>query len=166
MPKRTRSRDQRKPQLKSESVWVGVPIDVRKHIEDVINDRVTALKEISEISRVFTGKLNLSIGNNSLNELEAILSSEMDKEEKIRRVQHFAADVYKLQEKAQKVFSILDEAKKGCIVAQDLQRASNELGDQKLTEEEIGEMIEFVTGDPDGILTFDHLLDVAKQVNL
>jgi centrin-3 len=69
------------------------------------------------------------------------------------------------QEKATRAFQLIDEAQKGVVVLEDLQRIAADL-DQELTEEELVEMIQFVDKSSDGLLTPRHFFKIARKVNL
>ena len=77
----------------------------------------------------------------------------------------FAADKTMQLEKANKAFQLMDEAQKGVVVIEDLQRVCIELGED-LTEEELVEMIEFVDSTGEGLLSPEHFFRIAHKVNL
>ena len=77
----------------------------------------------------------------------------------------FAADKTMQLEKANKAFQLMDEAQKGVVVIEDLQRVCIELGED-LTEEELVEMIEFADSTGEGLLSPEHFFRIAHKVNL
>jgi len=79
----------------------------------------------------------------------------------------FAADKTIQLEKSNRAFRLMDEAQKGVVVLEDLQRVCIELGEE-MTEEELIEMIEFVDSSMtnDGLLSPQHFFRIAHKVNL
>lgn len=70
-------------------------------------------------------------------------------------------------EKSSRAFQLIDDAEKGVVVLEDLQRVCLELG-ENLTESELTEMIEFADNSTskDGLLSPDHFFRIARKVNL
>ncbi len=77
----------------------------------------------------------------------------------------FSADKSIQLEKSNKAFKLIDEANKGVVVFEDLQRVCLELG-ENMTEEELIEMIEFVDSSGDGLLSPKHFFRIACKTNL
>jgi Ca2+-binding EF-hand superfamily protein len=77
----------------------------------------------------------------------------------------FAAAKSIQQEKSLKAFELIDEAQKGVVVLEDLQRVATDLGED-FTQEELIEMIQFVDRSADGLLTPKHFFKIARKVNL
>lgn len=68
-------------------------------------------------------------------------------------------------EKSNRAFQLMDEAKKGIVVFEDLERVCVELGEE-LSKEEMVEMIEFVDSSGDGLLSPKHFFRIARKTNL
>jgi Ca2+-binding EF-hand superfamily protein len=70
--------------------------------------------------------------------------------------------------KAKRVFEMLDEADKGVVVVQDLQRVADEIfeGDESLSESDLQEMMDLVDESGDGLLTKENLIQIAQMVGL
>ena len=81
-------------------------------------------------------------------------------------LENFAVEKYVQQEKAERVFDLLDEAGKGVVVLQDLERVATEILGEDITEEELVEMIQEVDRSGDGILNKSDLVRIARQVRL
>lgn len=77
----------------------------------------------------------------------------------------FSADKSIQLEKSNKAFKLIDEANKGVVVFEDLQRVCLELG-ENMTEEELIEMIEFADSSGDGLLSPKHFFRIACKTNL
>jgi calcium-binding protein CML len=78
----------------------------------------------------------------------------------------FAAAMTIQKEKAHKAFSLIDEAGKGVVVLEDLQRVARDLGEE-WTDEELTEMIEFADRKSgEGFITKKHFFKLARRVNL
>lgn len=77
----------------------------------------------------------------------------------------FAADKSIQIEKSNRAFELIDEAKKGVVVFEDLQRICIELGEE-MSEEELMEMIEFADSSGEGLLSRKHFFRIARKTNL
>ena len=77
----------------------------------------------------------------------------------------FAAVKSIQQDKSKRAFQLIDEAHKGIVVVEDLQRVATDLGED-FTQEELIEMIQFVDKSADGLLTPAHFFKIARKVNL
>lgn len=77
----------------------------------------------------------------------------------------FAADKSIQIEKSNRAFQLMDEAKKGVVVLEDLQRVCVELGED-MTEEELIEMIDFADSSGEGLLNPKHFFRIAQKTNL
>lgn len=78
----------------------------------------------------------------------------------------FAAAMTIQKEKADKAFSLIDEAGKGVVLLEDLQRVTRDLGEE-WTDEELAEMIEFADSKSgEGFITPKHFFKLARKVNL
>jgi Ca2+-binding EF-hand superfamily protein len=77
----------------------------------------------------------------------------------------FAAAKSIQQEKSLNAFELIDEARKGVVVLEDLQRVATDLGED-FTQEDLIEMIQFVDRSADGLLTPKHFFKIARKVNL
>lgn len=69
------------------------------------------------------------------------------------------------KEKSKEAFLLFDEAGKGCVVLEDLQRISQELG-ENYTDEELEEMMVFADKKGDGLLRPKDFARIARQANL
>jgi len=78
----------------------------------------------------------------------------------------FAAEKTIQMDKSDRAFQLMDEAEKGVVVFEDLQRVCLELGEE-MTEEELIEMIEFADSSAgDGLLRPKHFFRISHKVNL
>mmetsp|Transcript_9845 Transcript_9845/g.17982 ORF Transcript_9845/g.17982 Transcript_9845/m.17982 type:complete len:183 (+) Transcript_9845:75-623(+) len=77
----------------------------------------------------------------------------------------FAAAKTIQHSRAQKAFGLMDEAQKGVVVLEDLERVATDLG-ENLTTEEITEMIDYIDRSGEGLLTLSHFFKIARKVNL
>ena len=77
----------------------------------------------------------------------------------------FAAEKTIQMDKSDRAFQLIDEAEKGVVVFEDLQRVCLELGEE-MTEEELIEMIEFADSSGDGLLRPKHFFRISHKVNL
>lgn len=77
----------------------------------------------------------------------------------------FASDKSIQLTKSNRAFQLIDEANKGVVVFEDLQRVCLELG-ELTTEEELIEMIEFADSSGDGLLNTKHFFRISSKVNL
>jgi len=77
----------------------------------------------------------------------------------------FAADKSIQLDRSNRAFNLMDEAKKGVVVFEDLQRVCLELG-EIMTEDELIEMIEFADSSGDGLLNPKHFFRIAHKTNL
>lgn len=80
-------------------------------------------------------------------------------------LEQFIIRSYEQTQQAFRVFEHLDEAGKGVVVVEDLQRVCQEL-DQKLDIEEMEEMIQYVNGEEEGMLSKEDVVKIAMQVGL
>ena len=69
------------------------------------------------------------------------------------------------KERALKAFALFDEVGKGCVVLEDLQRISEELG-EGFTEDQLEEMLVFADRKGEGLLGPKDFFRIARQVNL
>lgn len=74
--------------------------------------------------------------------------------------------MYGQTERAKKVFQLLDDAGKGVIVVEDLQRVVNEFLDENLDADDLFEMIDVVDQSGNGLLSQDDLVQVARLIGL
>lgn len=77
----------------------------------------------------------------------------------------FAAEKSMQIEKSNRAFELMDKAKKGVVVFEDLQRVCVELGEE-ISEEELVEMIEFADSSGEGLLSPKHFFRIARKTNL
>jgi Ca2+-binding EF-hand superfamily protein len=72
------------------------------------------------------------------------------------------------QQRADRAFSLLDVAGKGVVIVEDMQRAAREvmLGDEKVTDEDVEEMMQEVDQSGDGLLTKEDFYRLAIKINL
>jgi Ca2+-binding EF-hand superfamily protein len=77
----------------------------------------------------------------------------------------FAAAKTIQKNKSDKAFALMDGGGKGIVLVEDLQRVSQELGED-FSEEELQEMIEFVDPSGEGLLTTKHFFKIARQTRL
>ncbi|VEU42990.1 unnamed protein product [Pseudo-nitzschia multistriata] len=77
----------------------------------------------------------------------------------------FAADKSIQMEKSNRAFQLIDNAGKGVVVLEDLQRACSVLGED-MTENELIEMIDFADSSGEGLLYPKHMFRIANKVNL
>lgn len=77
----------------------------------------------------------------------------------------FAADKSIQMDKSNRAFQLMDEAKKGVVVFEDLQRVCLELGED-MTEDELIEMIEFADSSGDGLINPKRFFRIALKTNL
>lgn len=83
-----------------------------------------------------------------------------------RSAELYLARCMELSSRISKVFALLDDGGKGCVVANDIVHVSSQLGgDQVITEEEAVEMVDEFAGD-EGVLTLQQLAQIASEVNL
>lgn len=73
---------------------------------------------------------------------------------------------YQQQQRAQQVFSLLDEAGKGVVVLHDLQRVAQEMLEEDVSEENLEEMIREFDQSGDGLLYPKDILRIARLVGL
>jgi Ca2+-binding EF-hand superfamily protein len=73
---------------------------------------------------------------------------------------------YQQQQRANQVFTLLDEAGKGVVVVQDLQRVVQELFEEEVNDEDLEEMIREFDQSGDGLLYPDDILRIARLVGL
>jgi len=66
------------------------------------------------------------------------------------------------REDVMKVFRLFDDGDQGCITLADLKRVADELG-ERLTEEELKEMIERADLDGDGKISPDEFINIMKK---
>jgi len=77
----------------------------------------------------------------------------------------FAAEKSIQLERSNMAFQLIDEAKKGVVVLEDLQRVCSDLG-ETMTEDELIEMIDFVDSSGEGFLNPKHFFRIAHKTNL
>mmetsp|Transcript_19177 Transcript_19177/g.53427 ORF Transcript_19177/g.53427 Transcript_19177/m.53427 type:complete len:82 (+) Transcript_19177:428-673(+) len=77
----------------------------------------------------------------------------------------FAAFASIQLEKSSRAFRLMDEAKKGVVVFEDLQRVCAELGEE-ITDGELIEMIEFSDPSGEGLLRPRDFFRIVHDVNL
>lgn len=77
----------------------------------------------------------------------------------------FAADKSIQMDMSNRAFELMDEAKKGLVVFEDLQRVCLEL-EEDMTEDELIEMIEFADSSGDGLLNPKRFFRIAQKTNL
>ena len=117
---------------------------------------------IERIQQVFNQRLNLVDVDNT--DISDCLHSGTKSAAKLEGL---AVEMYRQQEKAERVFHMLDEAGKGVIVMQDLQRVySDVLGDDEISDDDIVEMVQEVDRSGDGILYKEDMIRIARQVHL
>jgi Ca2+-binding EF-hand superfamily protein len=73
---------------------------------------------------------------------------------------------YRQQQKAERVFELLDEAGKGVVVVQDLERVAAEIMGEDITAEELAEMIQEIDRSGDGLLVIGDIIRLAGLVGL
>ena len=77
----------------------------------------------------------------------------------------FAASKSIQLDKSNKAFELIDEAQKGVVVIEDLQRVCLEL-EEPITEEELIEMMEYADPTGEGSLKPKHFFRLAQKMNL
>ena len=77
----------------------------------------------------------------------------------------FAASKSIQLDKSNKAFELIDEAQKGVVVIEDLQRVCLEL-EEPITEEELIEMMEYADPTGEGLLKPKHFFRLAQKMNL
>lgn len=73
---------------------------------------------------------------------------------------------YRQQKKAERVFELLDDAGKGVVVVQDLQRVASEMMGEDVTEDELDEMVGEIDRSGDGIIMKEDIIRLAALVGL
>ena len=69
------------------------------------------------------------------------------------------------KEKSDQAFTLMDGGEKGVVLIEDLQRVAADLGED-FAEEDLQEMMDFVDGSGEGLLSPKHFFKIARQVNL
>ena len=133
---------------------------IRLGTEDDAGDEDAA--RVERIQQVFEQKLNL-ICVNSIEISDCLHPSGTRSAAKLETL---AVEMYRQQKKAELVFDMLDEAGKGVIVMQDLQRVYSEVLRDEISGDEIVEMIQEVDRSGDGILDKEDMIRIARQVHL
>lgn len=82
------------------------------------------------------------------------------------RINHVVGLAWHRRQKAEHAFRLLDQAGKGVVVFEDLRRVANDLLDEKVTDEDLEEMIREIDKSDDGILTKEDFYRLANQINL
>uniref|UniRef100_A0A6U9XVC2 EF-hand domain-containing protein n=1 Tax=Pseudo-nitzschia australis TaxID=44445 RepID=A0A6U9XVC2_9STRA len=77
----------------------------------------------------------------------------------------FAAEKSIQMDRSNRAFQLMDEAEKGVVVFEDLQRVCSGLGED-IKEDELIEMIEFADSSGEGLLRPKHFFQIAHKVNL
>jgi len=99
-------------------------------------------------------------------EEEARLISAKNMNEMADRLKEVVTLAWKRQQKAERAFSLLDEAGKGVVVFEDLRRMANEFLEEEVTDEDLEEMIQAIDQSGDGILSKEDFHRLANTVNL
>lgn len=73
---------------------------------------------------------------------------------------------YLQQKRAERVFSLIDEAGKGIVVVEDLVRIASDIMGEEITEEQLMEMINEFDRSGDGMLSKDDIITIANLVGL
>jgi Ca2+-binding EF-hand superfamily protein len=68
--------------------------------------------------------------------------------------------------KAKRVFELLDQAGKGCVILEDLQREATEMLAEDTQDDELIAMLNEFDQSGDGILSLDDFIKIAKVCNL
>jgi len=77
----------------------------------------------------------------------------------------FAAEKSIQLEKSNMAFQLIDEAKRGIVVLEDLQRVCSDLG-ESMTDDELIEMVDFADSSGEGLLSPKHFFRIAHKTNL
>lgn len=81
-------------------------------------------------------------------------------------LEDLAGELYVQTEKADRVFQMLDEAGKGVVVLEDLQRVASDALGGEVEDDDLLEMIQVIDQSGDGLLTRDDLVRVARITGL
>jgi Ca2+-binding EF-hand superfamily protein len=116
---------------------------------------------VEDVQEAFEQKLDLAHVDTS----EILSCLALDKDLRAS-LESLAVEKYRQQKKAVLVFNLLDEAGKGVVVLEDLQRVSLEMLGEEIDDDELVEMIQQVDRSGDGILDKDDMIRIARQVGL
>jgi Ca2+-binding EF-hand superfamily protein len=83
-----------------------------------------------------------------------------------KEIERLASQKWSQTAKAERAFTLLDEAKKDFVVVEDLQRVASEMPGEDITPEQLEEMLEAFDQSGAGILTKDDLIRIARDVGL
>jgi Ca2+-binding EF-hand superfamily protein len=83
-----------------------------------------------------------------------------------KEIEQLALQKWTQTAKAERAFTLLDEAKKDFVVVEDLQRVASEMPGEDVTPEELEEMVQEFDQSGAGILTKDDLIRIARDVGL
>ena len=149
------------------------PSDIPTDIEDCIRGALEALqKQASREGSISAGDIQsklldpLQLQDEDLKE-EILQQKSMHTKDTIEFLFSRIWQCYQLHQRAQKVFSLLDEAGKGVVVLHDLQRVAQDMleGDN-VNEEDLEELIREFDQSGDGLLYPEDILRIARLVGL
>jgi Ca2+-binding EF-hand superfamily protein len=83
-----------------------------------------------------------------------------------KEIEQLATQKWTQTEKAERAFTLLDEAKKDFVVVEDLQRVASEMPGEDITPEQLEEMVHEFDLSGAGILTKDDLIRIAREIGL
>jgi Ca2+-binding EF-hand superfamily protein len=95
-----------------------------------------------------------------------LLASGDDDETFQKEIEQLATQKWSQTHKAERAFTLLDEAKKDFVVVEDLQRAASEMPGEEVTPEQLEEMVHEFDQSGAGILTKDDLIRIAREIGL
>jgi Ca2+-binding EF-hand superfamily protein len=95
-----------------------------------------------------------------------LLKSDDNNETFQQEIEQLASQKWTQTAKAERAFTLLDEAKRDFVVVEDLQRVASEMPGEDVTPEQLQEMIEAFDQSGAGILTKDDLIRIARDVGL
>ncbi|GAX26122.1 hypothetical protein FisN_24Hh005 [Fistulifera solaris] len=150
---------------------VARPRDIPTEIENTIRSAVKALQRESTRRDISDRDIQtlvfdpLQLQDESLKE-EIIQQHLTNQKGTIDILSQRIWESYQQQQLARKVFSLLDEAGKGVVVVQDLQRVAREMLEEEVNDEDLEEMIREFDQSGDGLLYPDDILRIARLVGL
>lgn len=99
---------------------------------------------------------------------EADCAAATDGTELGERLKHAISVAWHRQERAERAFALLDVAAKGVVIVEDMRRGAEEVmqGDDKVTEEDLDEMMQEIDQSGDGLLTKEDFYRLAIKINL
>jgi len=149
----------------------NIPPSIRSKICKIVgsfsfDDGESSSAVAKQIEKVFCDELDIQFV--SREDIQSCLDSKENTEKKHQQLKELAAKNYAQTKRALRAFELLDEAGKGCVVVEDLQRVANEIlgEDGQTTEDDLIEMIQQFDQSGDGVLSKDDFIRIARQVGL